>query len=162
MGLFTRRGNRLASPALEDAEWEWRPEADGIIVAPGEQMEDDGCAGSRAFGVQFYREDAPGASLIIWAYAVHGGPSAGDSFVIGFRAEFVVDPATADDVWSASLYECDVAGSEWYGDLDGADGADEGAWQAAEALLRDGRNVAPFTAPDAIIAQGFGWDGSPW
>jgi hypothetical protein len=158
MGLFTRR--RRTDPVPPSVFMgEWLPVSNDVIVAPGAQMDDDSCAGESAYGVRFCCESALDASLTIWSYAIPGGPATGDSFIVAFRTEYEVGLAGEGEVWSASLYGSDVAGTEWHDDVNGAD---RGAWIAAHTLLRDGRITDWAVVPESVITEALDWDGVPW
>jgi hypothetical protein len=157
MGIFSfaRRQRALlvhASP--------WLHESDGVIIAPGAQMDDDGCEGEYAYGAQFYREDAPGASLTIWAYPAPAGPVAdAGSLFVGYRIEYEVDAGDGSAPWSAALPEGDVEWADWYESLGEADDA---AREAAEELLRAGARANPLHIGPEPIGEWFSWDGVPW
>ena len=145
MGLFTRRGNRLAEPVRDG----WQPDTADIDVVPGYAMGDDGCAGEDAYGVTFIAASAPGPAVTVWTYAIYAAPDAPADYQTGWRCEHrAPDSRRRAASWTHVFYGCY---DQFYGSLATADRA---AWESAHALAAGG-------LPDDGPAWG-DWDGVPW
>jgi hypothetical protein len=139
MGIFSRRRTPVITAT-------WQPDGSEPAIAPGFEMNDDGCESEEAYGVTFLLASAPGSWLTIWTYVAPAGPAALHAFELGHRYEY----RTAS--WTASLYGPAQAGG--FGDLASAD---EAAQLTAIAL-----SVSPRDGGPDEHAMHFDWDGAPW
>jgi hypothetical protein len=138
MGLFTRR-----RPAVAVADGEWLADSSEVLVADGDEMDDDGCAGETALGARFRSGDA---TLTIWAYPTYAAPDAPGDYQVGYRIEH------ATSRWAGVLYDCD--GDRFF---DSPDNAEVDAETDAALMVEFGEDGAP----EAVAAY-FEWDGTAW
>ena len=153
MNLFTLR--RREPEAAEPAAPEWHPVSGEVITVPGSEMDDDGCAGTHAYGADYQLADgsAPTAMLTCWTYPVYGNPDE-RGYVLGRRFEYIVYMDGAPP-WTWA---------DWQ-----AAGEDQSVYPDLDAARRAARNAAGTLAVSAFGSAagggglaGFDWDGQPW
>lgn len=148
MRLFSRQPAAAAIPP--DAAWQ--PDGSGAAVAAGSEMDDEGCAGTSAYGVTFTLEGAGDSAITAWFYATFAGADMSGGFQVGWRCEYSRAGGVLRPPWVHVAYGMDDP--EFYSDLDHAEAT--ARWMA-ETLAS-----TPRTGPSDDDPSFFDWDGRPW
>jgi hypothetical protein len=156
LGIFTRRRTAVTG-------WQLAGHVAGVggyLTCDGSLMEDDGCASDKAYGAVFERDDAPDATLAIWAYAApRSGQPEQDGYMVGYRVDRIIDTGGDAEPWTDTVWCGDEAWCEWYADVSAAAVA---AQHDAAMLALNGQWTGGIDISADAITEWFGWDGEPY